>query len=396
MKLCFRLMASVLLIICLTAVVIPSFSEAEDSAVRLLCLNIGKADCLLLMWRDAAYLIDAGYAHTYAALETALSQYGVDHLNGVFLTHCHKDHAGGLLPLAQSGIAVDAWYAARIYQDLDGGTHPAQLAAGQRGASVIWLDAGDVISLPDGASFTVLGPLTVNTENENNKSLVMRFHSSEGSILFAGDMKEDEEYELLESGLLSPCDVLKVGHHGDNRATSWPLLLAVQPKAAIICTDSREEPDTPAASTLKRISGAGAQVYVTQQATDAYLLTLKKHTVTVEDIAWQGVPARIGGLSLSIRFSDDTVTVTNGSSEDICLDGCLLYSTRGNETLMLDGLTVAAHASLVIGTKTTKDDVNVNVKWDEKKVWHQKKRDAALLYDRYGRILACTDNGLEE
>lgn len=394
MKLFFRLLAAVLLLISLTAFVCPVLTQAEDAGVRLLCLNIGKADCMLLLWRDTAYLIDAGYVHTYPALETALAQYQVDHLNGVFLTHCHKDHAGGLMPLAQSSVPVDAWYAARIYFDMDGDVHPSQAAAAQRNAQVNWQDAGDVISLPDGASFTVLGPLTVNEENENNNSLVMRFDSPEGSILFTGDMKEDEEDDLLQAGLLSPCDVLKAGHHGDNHATSKQLLQAVQPLAAVICTDSREEPDTPAPSTISRLSSAGAKIYVTQQAADAWLFTLKDHTVTAEDIAWQGVPERVTGMSLSVNLSDDTVTVTNSGGEDIRLDGCLLYSAKGNETLLLDGLTVAAGGSLVIGSKSTQGAMDV--KWDEKKVWNQKKRDVALLYDGYGRILACTDNGLAE
>ena len=67
-------------------------SESRDDAAKLLCLNIGKADCMLLMYGNANYLIDTGYEQTWPALETALSQYGVTWLNGVFLTHCHEDH----------------------------------------------------------------------------------------------------------------------------------------------------------------------------------------------------------------------------------------------------------------------------------------------------------------
>ena len=94
----------------LTASPAPT-AQMETPEAKLLCLNIGKADCMLLLWQDQAYLIDGGYYQTWPALETALSQYQVTHLNGVFLTHCHKDHFGGLYALAASDVPVDAWYA---------------------------------------------------------------------------------------------------------------------------------------------------------------------------------------------------------------------------------------------------------------------------------------------
>ena len=140
-------------------------SESADASVQLLCLNIGKADCMLLLYGGNAYLIDTGYEQTWPALETALSQFHITHLNGVFLTHCHEDHQGGLIPLAKSEIPVDTWYAARIFYDQKESKHPAKLAAAERGEEVTWLDAGTVIPVGKDAGFTVLGPLSVNTDN---------------------------------------------------------------------------------------------------------------------------------------------------------------------------------------------------------------------------------------
>ena len=388
------MLSALLLCFAAAGTALGGISESEADCARLLCLNIGKADCMLLAYEGSFYLIDTGYSQTYPALTAALREMGVTHLNGVFLTHCHQDHQGGLMPLAQSSLPVDAWYAARIFYDQKASKHPALLAAWERGMDVEWLDAGDVIPVGQHGSLTVLGPLTVNEDNENNNSLVLRFSSPAGSILFAGDMKEDEEGELLNAGLLSPCDVLKVGHHGDSGASSKAFLNAVMPRAAIILTNSQEEPDTPAVSTLRRLENTGAKVYVSQDYHDALLLTLENGAPTVEDVSWQGVPERAAGLSLRLNLDQDTVTISNNGFGSLSLQGCMMYSTKGNELLPVPDVTLAPGASCVIGTQATK--TSVDYVWDEKQVWHKTKSDFAILYDAYGRPLCCTGNGIGE
>ena len=44
-----------------------------------------------------------------------LNACGVDHLNGIILTHTHADHAGGLKKIIESNLPVDAIYAPSFY-----------------------------------------------------------------------------------------------------------------------------------------------------------------------------------------------------------------------------------------------------------------------------------------
>lgn len=369
-------------------------SESRDDAAKLLCLNIGKADCMLLLYEDSAYLIDTGYEQTWPALETALSQYGVTRLNGVFLTHCHEDHMGGLMALAESKMEVDAWYAARIFYDQKESKHPMKLAAAKRNEEVTWLEAGAVIPVGSDAKLTVLGPLSVNTDNENNNSLVMRFDSPQGSILLAGDMKEDEEFELLDAGLLAPCDLLKAGHHGDNKATSKAFLQTVRPKAAIILTSTAEEPDTPASSTIRRLEKIGCNVYVSQEFHDAVLFTLRGGEVSVEDIRWDSAPEREESISIAIDLSQDTLTVTNEGSAPVNLKGWAVYSTKGNELVYLPDTVLQARGVFVIGSGET--EMQTDLLWRRKRVWNLASQDRAVLYDAWGRPVAFADNGISE
>ena len=392
MKKLFSLILALLLL--LTS---ATFAAAEngEKAATLLCLNIGKADCLLLSWGDTHWLIDAGYEATFPALQTALSEYHIDRLNGVFLTHCHDDHSGGLLPLAQTDIPVDAWYASPHFFDVKEKKHPAVLAAAARGEEVTWLPAGSVLPVDEDASLTVLGPLQTDEDNENNNSLVLLFSSPAGSILLCGDMKTDEEADLVSAGNLSACTLLKAGHHGDDETLSKSFLKAVRPEAAVISTSTAEEPDTPAPSTLLKLKNAGCAVYVTQDCHDAILFTLSGGKVTaVEDIQWGGAPSRFEGLTLAIDVAADTVTLRNTASDSVSLDGYTLYSTKGDESLRLTGPTLGPGEAWVIGSRSAA--VPVDQTWEEKRVWSNKKTDYGILYDPWGRPVACADNGLAD
>lgn len=332
---------------------------------------------------------------SWPALKAALAEYGVDHLDGVFLTHCHEDHYGGLTPLAGSGIPVGAWYASPLYYDINKEGHPLVLAARQRGEEVTWLSAGAEIPVGGDASFTVLGPLSVNEKNENNNSLVLSFSSPAGSILLCGDMKNKEEKELVEAGNISACTLLKAGHHGDSKTLTSEFLMAARPQAAVICTSTAQEPDTPAPAVLDKLKNIGCQVYVTQDFHDAVLFTLSGGKVTgVEDISWPGVPARAEGITMEIDYGTDTITLRNTAAEPVSLDGYTIFSTTGNETLTLKDLTLEPGGSWTIGGRKT--TAPVDQIWDEKYVWSDKKRDVGALYDPWGRPVACADNGLKE
>ncbi len=58
-------------------------------------------------------------------------------------------------------------------------------------------------------------------------------------------------------------DVLRVGHHGSNNATTPELLAAAQPRFAVISLGFRNSFGFPRREVLERLSGSGARVYRT-------------------------------------------------------------------------------------------------------------------------------------
>jgi len=392
-KRAFALIGALLCLLTLTACTQQQSAEAE-SETSLAVLNVGKADCMLLFVQDKTYLIDAGWERTYGLLSEAFRQYNIQKLDGVFLTHCHKDHEGGLMRLAKASMPVDAWYAASIYYDVKAGQHPMELAASQRGAAVSWLRAGDVIRISDTASIRVLGPISTDTENENNNSLVLYVETPDGSLLLAADMKTEEENTLLEAGVIPSATVLKVGHHGDSGASSDWFIRTVMPKLAVISTSTKEEADTPARSVLNRFGLYGAETVVTQDFTHGIYIVVQNGQAAYKDIAWK-LQDNDHGVRMSIQVEKDLLTLRNSTSSDISLDGWTLYSSRGETMVVLtENDVIPANGVYKIGTHSTGEGASTVLSIN--RLWHKSKYDQAILYDASGQVVAVTDNGMPE
>ena len=99
-------------------------------------------------------------------------------------------------------------------------------------------------------------------------------HSGIINIGLEGIMEVQEEQALLQAGLIEPALVLKVGHHGEDDASSAAFIYSVKPQIAVISTSTEEEPDTPSPDVIARLWNIGAEVFVTQQATRCILVTL--------------------------------------------------------------------------------------------------------------------------
>lgn len=379
-----------LLVLLVLLPLLTGCAHAEyDAPLVLTALNVGKADCLLLESGSSLYMIDTGANESWGAVSAFLAEHGIDHLTGVIVTHTDSDHAGGVYALASSSIRIDAWYTAAWCEKFKDSKNPVLLAAKTRGETVIRLKAGDTLPL-DRGRLTVLGP-TEAADTENNNSVVLLAEGGGGSMLLAGDMEFPEEALLLNQGMVPRCTVLKVGNHGESDATSGELLNAVRPQLAVISTDTMAEPDTPAPRVLRALAGANTQVVQTQQATGGVQVTLwngQASAVLFDQGDW---PAAVRTVRIAAKDNAaDVITLRNDGSEAADLSGWFIRSDRGGEIFVLPAETVlppgAQFTVTTLSCKKAGDAV-----WKEKNVWHDKKDDAAFLYDAYGRLMDMAD-----
>ena len=278
-------MKKVLIVVALVLSLVFSCSCAEtnqETDLSLLAVNVGKADALLLRSGNSAYLIDTGSKKSADALISVLRSEGVTRLTGVILTHTHADHVGGLKVLLDSGIVIEHIYTSKYYVlKKEDGKHPVEKAIKKKDYEITWLSGGDELPL-DGGKLTVLGPLELNEEAENCNSLVLLAEGGGGSILLTGDMEFPEEDSLLKAGVIPQADVLKIGNHGEGDATSRQLVITVQPKLAVISTDSEEEPDTPDPRVIRLLNDQGIEYAITQGNESGVLVTIRNGEVITE------------------------------------------------------------------------------------------------------------------
>lgn len=375
-----------MLMIMLTLLTLLNTAAAEESQpLTLFAVNVGKGDALLLNAGSHTYLIDTGKAEHWGDLSRALKTLQVTRLDGVILTHTDKDHAGGAWALATSSIEVEAWYASAYYADVKEKKHPAVTAAALRGQEVIWLKAGDSLPLGDG-QLRVVGPISPS-ETENCNSLVLVAEGGGGRMLLAGDMEFDEEIELLNAGVIPQCEVLKVGNHGEDDATSEALVRCVKPKIAVISTSTAEEPDTPSLRVERDLMKKGAAIYETQQAESGVLVTLQSGEAEAQLMSYREHPEQAQGVTLTGRDAKaDHIRIRNGGAQPVDISGWYIVSDRGGEMFVLpEGTSVQPGGELLISTLSSEEAGDIV--WPEKKVWHKSKDDAAMLYDVYGRLV---------
>ena len=260
---------------------LPVKGDTAETTLSLLAINVRKADALLLRSGNSVYLIDTGTEESYGKLYSVLKREGIDRLTGVIITHTDKDHAGGIAQLVDSDIEIENVYASAYYNKKKESKHPAVKALKGTGRSVVFLASGDELPL-DGGSLKVLGPLEKDGEKENNNSLVLLAEGGGGSMRLAGDMEFPEEDSLLKAGLIPHADVLKVGNHGEDDATSNALIAAIRPSLAVISTNTDDEPDTPSPRVLRLLASWDIPVLVTQDMENGVLITISGGRITTE------------------------------------------------------------------------------------------------------------------
>lgn len=258
--------------------VITESDKTHDATV--VFINAGKADSILVMVDGKNYLIDTGVSDSASIIKDVFVKYGVEKLDGVFLTHTHKDHIGGLKKIAKT-YDIDMVYSADISMNEDDGTNCIEEAVDKSGLKLSKLSAGDRVRIADKLYMEVIAPLKYNKKDDNDNSLVLRLLVNGKVFLFTGDMQFAEEQTLLDAGTDVSADVLKVGNHGNPDATSEQFAKAVNPEIAIITTDTSVDTD----SANERVKKLFSKVLLTQDYKFGIKITVDKDGNLIEEEA---------------------------------------------------------------------------------------------------------------
>lgn len=262
---------------------------AAEGDVRILFINVGKADAALLMTGEKNYLIDTGTEDSAEKLLAVLSLLQVDSLDGVFLSHTHKDHTGGLETLSAE-LPISMLYHTDITTLTKKGVNKFERFSQELSIAHTALSAGDVLTLDKDVSAEVLAPLVANEDDDNDQSLVLMITANGKKILFTGDMQFAEEQTLLNADIDLAADVLKVGNHGNPDATLDRFAQAVtaghnaaDPAIAVISTDTSVDADSANRRVLEALGDAA--IFITEDSGTGILVTISANgAITAETI----------------------------------------------------------------------------------------------------------------
>ena len=246
----------------------PTPQVLTEGTLEMHFIDVGQGDAALLCCNGHTMLIDGGSSKSSSRIYTYLMEHEIKTLDYIVATHPHDDHAGGL---AGALNAAKAERALSSTAEAEGRAFQSFLKyLDQQGVAVEIPQPGDTFDLGT-AHITVLGPLR-ESRNENDTSLVLRVSFGDFHALFTGDAENEEEADILASGAELQSDVLKVGHHGGEDATSEAWLDAVQPKTAVISCGKNNDYGHPSAQTLDRLKAVGAEILRTDQRGDIVLV----------------------------------------------------------------------------------------------------------------------------
>lgn len=357
-----------------------SITISGEHDVRILFINAGSADSILVEADGQYFLIDTGLGSSVPKVSAALEYMGAEKVDKLFLTHSHGDHIGGLPMLSEMWTIGDCYTAA-----ISGEMGKIQTAIKNASLEQTILEPGHVVELSEGLYFEVLGPIRFNPMDENDNSLVLRMTVNGKTVLFAADMQHEEEKTLMRAGFDLRCDILKVGNHGNKDATSTAFIEESSPEYAVITTDRKVDENSAHKSICSGLAAVGAEVLITDEYDLGVLCEIAHDgTITMENAEWGHVSDDIEFVRISKE--EQIAVLRNNGSEDLALAHWFIASERGGELFRFpDDAVIAAGSEITVACNDYKGEADY--KWGDAKVWNKNKDDRGILYDRHGNII---------
>lgn len=252
----------------LPLLLLPLSEVITASTLQITFLDVGEGEAILLAAPTGErVLIDTGNPMTAYRIVRFLEDRGIKTIDAIFITHPHPDHMGGifyLLPHFHVKAVYDNGQTIPEKPDCDIYRWYKELREKEGFKTA---KAGDIFSY-GGIKIKVLWPQGSFSDDWNSNSLVLKVVYDKSSLLFMGDANANVERSLLEAGLDLKADILKVGHHGGDDATTLPFLRAVRPTFAVISVNRGNIRGYPSVEVIRRLNREGVDILITSSHGD--------------------------------------------------------------------------------------------------------------------------------
>lgn len=257
-----------------------ALSHGKKGELQVTAIDVGQGDGFYIRTPGGKhYLIDGGSTSESKVgqyrIEPFLKSQGVGSLDYVFVSHGDEDHMNGISELLadqEMGIQIGTvvFPAEKVLDDSL--IELAELAE-MKGTKIAIMRSGETITDGEMVLKCLFPSESYEGETGNASSMVLELDYREFEMLFTGDLEGGGERELLDSGELRDCDVLKAGHHGSKNSTSEEFLEAVSPEITMISAGKNNRYGHPHKETMERLEAAGSKVYCTKDSGAVTIIT---------------------------------------------------------------------------------------------------------------------------
>ena len=240
--------------------------------LRVTFIDVGHGDSILIEFPGGKrMLIDGGgfYEDSFDVgrnvVAPVLWKKKIATLHYLVLTHPHPDHLNGLKFIASSFKVDEFWengqeYSSTPYLDL------MDIVARRRIHRIMVHDTSPPRWI-NGVKVEVLNPPQNRIMDQkdswshiNNRSIGLKIAYKNHRFLFTGDIEEETEALLVQSGKDLRSEVLKVPHHGSQTSSTRRFIEAVKPSHALFTVGFRNIFNLPSPKVLNRYESAGCRI----------------------------------------------------------------------------------------------------------------------------------------
>ncbi len=256
--------------------------------IKMIMCDVGQGDAILVSYGSWQMLIDTGPDQKVLnCLRKNMSAFDAE-IELLILTHFDRDHVGGFKHLMNrytvknivvpESLAISSRHLGS--QIINNNNRYKHLVVGQL------IRLNNEISLrlvnPDEAVFFysnlndqteqilsgIIEQTSSVTNDRNSRSIAGFLYIKKYVVFLTGDIDETVEKALIEKGMITKVNVLKVAHHGSKLSNSTSILKKLNPEVSLVSCGLNNKYGHPHSRVLSDLMSLGSNIWRTDENGD--------------------------------------------------------------------------------------------------------------------------------